>query len=333
MPKRKRIPTNSYPKKKKRNKKRSEKQNKYNEKKNHKETISLNYIKNIQSNNIEENYKHTNLKDICKTDEESKNKNLNIIHNYQNLYEFNNLFIDNNLYRESFISDDIIVKEITGDGNCFYNAISYYFHLTEEYNKEYRQIIYEICLESFEQIKEFIHSDYDEPNANLQDRINKAKKYIDDIKKDGNWASDFEINKMAELMNINILCYTKNENQFKLQAVYFGTNDKKNLIPLRFINRGHFEILYPKNYCISLTKLILDKEDLKKKIKYNQENIKLTKNNKVEDIPNFFNNKYVDYIYTYPNKYNEIYEFLNNNKYPIRLENIKDRKKRQKKKS
>lgn len=66
-------------------------------------------------------------------------------------------------------------------------------------------------------------------------------------------------------MNINILCYTKNENQFKLQAVYFGTNDKKNLIPLRFINRGHFEILYPKNYCISLTKVILDKEDLKQK--------------------------------------------------------------------
>ena len=86
MPKRKRIPTNSYPKKKKRNKKRSEKQNKCKEKKNHKD-------------NIEENYKHTNLKDISKTDEECKNKNLNIIQNYQNLYEFNNLFLDNNLYR------------------------------------------------------------------------------------------------------------------------------------------------------------------------------------------------------------------------------------------
>ena len=54
------------------------------------------------------------------------------------LYEFNNMFIQNNNYKETIISDDIIVKEITKDGNCFYNAISYYFHMIEEYNKNYR---------------------------------------------------------------------------------------------------------------------------------------------------------------------------------------------------
>ena len=54
------------------------------------------------------------------------------------------MFLENNNYKPIIISDDIIVKEIAKDGNCFYNSISYYLHMTEEYNKNYRKsyIIY-----------------------------------------------------------------------------------------------------------------------------------------------------------------------------------------------
>jgi len=45
------------------------------------------------------------------------------------------LIIENNNYKTIIISDEIIVKEIALDGIRFYNAISYYFHMTKEYNK------------------------------------------------------------------------------------------------------------------------------------------------------------------------------------------------------
>ena len=68
------------------------------------------------------------------------------------------------------------------------------------------------------------------------DRINKANEYVNSIKEYGNWAGYIEINKMAELLGMNILCYTKNENIFNLLAIYFGAESKINLIPVRFIN-------------------------------------------------------------------------------------------------
>ena len=72
---------------------------------------------------------------------------------------------------------------------------------------------------------------------------------------------------MAELLEMNILCYTQNEINYKLQAVYFGTNKKINLIPLKFVNNNHFEILYPKNYLIPFKKIEIDEVYINKRIK------------------------------------------------------------------
>ena len=79
--------------------------------------------------------------------------------------------MENDKYKDYIVSNDIITKTITGNGNCFYNAISYYFHLSEEYNKNYREIIYELCSSSIEDIKELFYSDKDDPDINLKERI------------------------------------------------------------------------------------------------------------------------------------------------------------------
>ena len=40
-------------------------------------------------------------------------------------------------------ANDFIIKNITGDGNCFYRTISYYYRDNEEENKDFRNLITE----------------------------------------------------------------------------------------------------------------------------------------------------------------------------------------------
>ena len=97
----------------------------------------------------------------------------NPILSFNNLYDFNKSFIYGLNYINTLPKNNIINKKITADGNCFYNSISYYYHQTEEYNHYYRELIYNACLNSIDEIKEFMVSDY-EGEMNDIDRTNKA---------------------------------------------------------------------------------------------------------------------------------------------------------------
>ena len=68
------------------------------------------------------------------------------------------------------------------------------------------------------------------------------------MKTDGNWASNIEINKMAELLETNIIFYTEENEEYKLKGVYYGTEGYTNIIPLELINNNHFQILFPNSY-------------------------------------------------------------------------------------
>ncbi len=51
---------------------------------------------------------------------------------------------------------------------------------------------------------------------------------------------------MAELLEVNIICYTLEDNKYNLQAVYSGNKlNLANIILLQFIDNNHFNILYP----------------------------------------------------------------------------------------
>lgn len=103
-------------------------------------------------------------------------KRLNQILSFNNLYDFNKSFIDGIHYIKTIPTNNIINKKIIPDGNCFYNSISYYYLQTVKYNHNYRELIYNACLNSIEEIKEFIASDK-EGEMNDIDRTNKAKIY------------------------------------------------------------------------------------------------------------------------------------------------------------
>lgn len=49
---------------------------------------------------------------------------------------------------------------------------------------------------------------------------------------------------MAIILQVNILCYIENESQYNLQRVFYGTDNLINLIPMKFVNNKHFELLY-----------------------------------------------------------------------------------------
>ena len=40
-------------------------------------------------------------------------------------------------------------KQITGDGNCYYRCLSYYYRGTEDYHLEFRQLISELFENKF----------------------------------------------------------------------------------------------------------------------------------------------------------------------------------------
>ena len=84
---------------------------------------------------------------------------------------------------------------------------------------------------------------FKEKNWNVEDIIND---YVENIKKEHNDAGDIEIYTMAELLEVNIICYTLEDNKYNLQAVYSGNKlNLANIILLQFIDNNHFNILYP----------------------------------------------------------------------------------------
>ena len=72
---------------------------------------------------------------------------------------------------------------------------------------------------------------FKEKNWNVEDIIND---YVENIKKEHNDAGDIEIYTMAELLEVNIICYTLEDNKYNLQAIYSG--NKLNLAILFFYN-------------------------------------------------------------------------------------------------
>lgn len=72
-----------------------------------------------------------------------------------NLQENNEIFIENNSYKTTVKKENIIVKEIEKEYNFFFHAISIHLHKTEEYYPNYREIVYQLCLHSKDQLKKF----------------------------------------------------------------------------------------------------------------------------------------------------------------------------------
>ena len=86
-----------------------------------------------------------------------------------------------------------------------------------------------MCLNSREEIKNYFWSEKEDELEREQDLENKVDEYLRELKKDGTWATDYEINKIGLCLEANIICYKEENEKYDISGIYFGSNDYSEL--------------------------------------------------------------------------------------------------------
>ena len=164
--------------------------------------------------------------------------------------------IDNNSKKNNLVAfDQFIIKNITGDGNCFYRTLSYYYRETENDHKEFRELIVKYIEKNPAEYYFYI-SDQDigaSDNTNESIKNNMKNQFIINYakiaSKDGEWAGDIEIATACTLLNCNIIMYTLNSNGYSIYNNFSPNNNNNenigNTINILYINNNHFNLLLP----------------------------------------------------------------------------------------
>jgi len=193
---------------------------------------------NRQINNLNNNY-------INKTFKNEINDNNNTDFTLNNNKRDNNNYINEQLYQkilnhENISKDMIDIKDVEGDGNCFYRAISQFLLNNELFHQSIRD-------EIFKRAKKRDKNDL--KGINLLENTNlSATNYINNMQFDGGFAGDYEISIAHKLYNINIAVYRfKDDNDLSFIKFYNDDgNNNKNLLILVYINDNHYQLAYYK---------------------------------------------------------------------------------------
>jgi len=201
-----------------------------------KEGKSDRQINNFNNNNIIKTFK--NFKN-----EKDDINNPNFILN--NNKGDNNKYINEQLYQkvlkhENITKDIIDIKNVEGDGNCFYRAISQFLFGDESFHQKIRE-------EIFKEAQKREKNDLKEISL-LENTDLSATNYINNIQFDGGFAGDYEISIAHKLYNINIAVYRfKDDNDLSFIRFYNDKGkNKKDLLILIYINDNHYQLAYYK---------------------------------------------------------------------------------------
>ena len=80
----------------------------------------------------------------------------------------------------------------------------------------------------------------------------KVDEYLKELHKDGTWATDYEINKIALCLEANIICYKEENEKYYISGIYFGSKDYSKLqrfylvILLKFLILNDYNLLFLK---------------------------------------------------------------------------------------
>ena len=208
---------------------------------------------------------------------------------------------------------------ITGEDNCFYLCLSMYIEYNENNYAYYRDLIYKYVHKNKNLLKEFFeHLD----NETEQDYENRYNHFLNEIKIDGNYAGDFEISATSFALNKEIIIYRRNINGFKFINNFTNNNyNNQEKIYLIFKNNNHFNIIMNNNINIHAN-IHIDKKAEDELHKNLEKNIKLLKLKVIKNYQTdkFFSYKFVAYYRKgVENFYNDMYDFLKNDKIPNRL--------------
>jgi len=223
---------------------------------------SLNIIKSNENPQEEQN--QMNQKEKEKEIEEKIPQEL--------AYDINSLLKRKVYLGQALNSDEISIKGIRGDGNCFYRCLSFFFLNNQEFYEDIKTCIINWINNNYKTFENFFGDD----DANNITKETLAKLEFDYIKNSDSWGSHYTISIACLLFNIDIALYIQdNENNYK-QYILFSQNQSINnreLCILEYHNNNHFNIIYSKNEALDKCNLFSSIKDVKINSNFNFKDI------------------------------------------------------------
>ena len=126
-------------------------------------------------------------------------------------------------------------KEIVGDGNCFFRAISFSLTNSEEYYHVLRNAVCTHLQENNELFKLILRDN----EESVENHLALSKMSIE-----GSWATEVEIFAMAHLLNIDIYTYTNNHwLRFSCEDIDSSSQSKEAAIYLNHCGQNHYNVV------------------------------------------------------------------------------------------
>jgi len=145
---------------------------------------------------------------------------------------------------------DYFEKDIEKDGNCYYRCLSYFFRKSEEFHREFRNLIYELFLENKNDFYDFLPDPgilgKKDPETE-EEKIQILDEYGNNIRKDKFYAGDHELILTANYLLININVLYKDLMLYKSLNFYESPIKTEETMNILFINGNHYKLLYERN--------------------------------------------------------------------------------------
>lgn len=126
-----------------------------------------------------------------------------------------------------------LTKPITGDGNCFFRAVSYCLTSTENHHHVVRSGICNHILKNENKFQSFLRSD----EASV-------KNHVSSMEKEGNWATEIEIFALAHMLSVDIFTFSNgNWLKFSGHNICASLRSKRNGLYLNHQNQNHYEVV------------------------------------------------------------------------------------------
>ncbi|XP_071486145.1 uncharacterized protein [Diadema antillarum] len=137
----------------------------------------------------------------------------------------------------TFLSQPLTIYRITGDGNCFYRAISYVTCGKEDSHRDVRKAIVKHILQNKQDYVSLLRSGYTD-----------VVKYIakERIFNNGTWATELEIMALSNLLDTDVYIYEENcskWNLFGASKLQFGIVTSQRGIYLQHTNGNHYDVV------------------------------------------------------------------------------------------
>ena len=169
----------------------------------------------------------------CKNEYKIINANKNKVKENYSSNKFN--FIDN----KDLPLSEYYEKDVFPDGNCYYRVLSYYYRETEEFHKEFRELIYNLYINNkhmfLESVPDYEYIGLPKPknDEDIENLLNEYGKYINTP---NSYAGDIEIALTSLYFCVNINITILDNFVYKNYLYYKSNVETEENIKILYVN-------------------------------------------------------------------------------------------------